>query len=333
MTTATQPKVKLLIVGLGRQGQRHARVAASTGCADLVGTVDPNQTQLAGVPHFPTLDAALDGLVGSDRPDAAIVSTSVSSHSEIAIRLLESAIPVLVEKPMAVDAAESELMVAAAANTGTLLAVGHVERFNPSVRLTAAALKGGSFGNPVACAFRRVGLSPPNHPDVNVIQDLGVHDIDVFGLLTGSHPAFSGATGWVGTTGLVESAHVLLTSAGVHGLVEVNWRTPVRLRSFSITTDSCLVQVDYTRQSVEVVEASTELDLEEFSEFRSHYGAARRTQIEVKVTEPLADQMAAFVAAVRGEASELLADGEHGLAAVRAAELATKAISGSQGTR
>ena len=40
----------------------------------------------------------------------------------------------LVEKPLAASVAECERLLACARETGTLLSVGHTERFNPVVR-------------------------------------------------------------------------------------------------------------------------------------------------------------------------------------------------------
>lgn len=322
--------MNLLLVGLGRQGRRHARVAQHTGAARLVGTVDPTGASLPGVAHFASVEEALAGLGPGDRPDAAVVSTPIGSHAPIAEALLRAGIAVLVEKPMTATVAEADHLVSVAEETGTLLAVGHVERFNPSVQLVRAMLAEGGLGKPVACSFRRVGLHPPSKPDLDVIHDLAVHDIDVFTVLAGADAELAGASGWVGETGLVESAHVLLRAGEVHGLVEVNWRTPVRLRSFTVTTDTCLVQVDYTTQRVEVVQASTEQELEEFAAFQSHYGAAKRTQMEARVAEPLAEQMIEFAAAVRGEPHPHLADGRAGRLSVDLAAAASSLASADE---
>jgi UDP-N-acetylglucosamine 3-dehydrogenase len=311
----------MLVVGLGRQGRRHARVAANTGLARVVATVDPRPGPLAGVPHHPTIEEALAALPAAERPEVAVVASPIEAHGDQVRALVLAGIPTLVEKPVTGRAEDAEALAKLAIAEGVLVAVGHVERFNPCVQLVRAMLEKGSLGRPVACSFRRVGLPPPTRPDHDVIHDLAVHDIDVFNVLVGP-PHLVGASGWVGPDGLVESAHVLLRSGDVHGLVEVNWRTPVRLRSFTITTEECLVQVDYTTQSVEVVEASQVQDFDEFASFRSHYGAARRTQLEARVAEPLAEQLAAFVSAARGEPRPELATLRDGGLAV---DLATQA--------
>ena len=240
--------------------------------------------------------------------------------------LLEHRIPTLVEKPMSADPDEGAALVQKASATNTLLAVGHVERFNSCVRLVKALLLDGSIGEPVAFSFRRVGLAPPSRPDLDVIHDLAVHDIDIFAHLTNSDARFLGASGWAGEQGLIESADVLLASPHGHGMVEVNWRTPVRLRTFTITTDRCLVQCNYTTQKVEIVEASTELDVQDFAEFRSHYGASKRTTLEPTISEPLAEEVQAFASVIRGEPCAHLATAKDGLDAVAIATSAATTV-------
>lgn len=313
----------VLLIGLGVQGRRHARVIERATGGHLAATVDPASAGLPGVAHFRSVEDALSRI----RVDAAVVATPIASHRPLAAALLERGIPTLVEKPLAASAADAGALVELSERTGTLLAVGHVERFNPCVQLVAAMLAKGTIGRPVACSFRRVGLPPARPPDFDVVSDLAVHDLDAFSVLVPGSTTLAGASGWHGPGGLVESAHLLTVRQDVHALIEVNWRTPVRLRRFTVTTDECLVEVDYTTQAVDVVEASEVADLEEFGAFRSHYGAARRTHLEGRVAEPLADQDAAFLSAVGGEPVPGLALGTDGLAAVRVAEEASAAIS------
>lgn len=310
---------RLVVVGLGRQGSRHARIARQTEGVELAATVDPFATGTPGVPHFDKVADALDAVDA----EAAIVATPTSEHGPVVAELLEARVPTLVEKPLAAAVDEAEVLVGEADRRGVLLAVGYVERFNPAVALVAAMLRRGSLGRPITLSFRRVGLAPPSWPGVDVVHDLAVHDIDVFQLLSGAAPRLVAASGWP-AQGLAESAHLLVEAGGVGGALTVNWRTPVRLRDFTVTTETCYVEADYTTQKVEVVEPTTHTDFVEFDEFRSHYGSARRVQLEARPAEPLAEQLRAFVAAVRGDRPPLLASGREGIESLRIAHRASR---------
>ncbi|MDQ6797292.1 MAG: Gfo/Idh/MocA family oxidoreductase [Actinomycetota bacterium] len=328
----TAPVTRLVIVGLGRQGARHARVARNDPNVELVGTVDPFAPGTPDCPHFDKLSDALDCV----SVDAAVVATATTDHGTVARELLDLGIPTLVEKPLAIHCEEAAALVDLARTRGTLLAVGYVERFNPAVSMVAAMLRRGVLGSPIDITFQRLGLPPAQAPDVDVIHDLAVHDIDVFSMLAQAPSAQApsartpmrlvAANGWP-ARGLAESAHLLLQCGEVTGAIQVNWRTPVRLRGFSVTTDRCYVEANYTTQRVEVVQPSEPSDLLEFSEFQSHYGSAKRVQLELRQAEPLAEEQKAFIALVSGRETSRLATGGDGLESLRIADEATEILS------
>jgi len=304
-------------------------VARQDDSVELVGTVDPFTSGVAGAPHFQKLGDALDVLT----VDAAVVATATFDHAIVARELLDRRIPTLVEKPLAGDLDEAQALVELSRARDTPLAVGYVERFNPAVALVAAMLRKGALGRPIDITFQRLGLPPAQAPDVDVIHDLAVHDIDVFAMLAGGAMREGGApgnspvrlvaaNGWP-SRGLAESAHLLLQCGEVTGAVQVNWRTPVRLRGFSVTTDRCYVEANYTTQRVEVVQPSEPSDLLDFSEFQSHYGSAKRVQLELRQAEPLAEEQKAFMDLVRGLPAPQLATGKDALDSLRVADEAT----------
>jgi predicted dehydrogenase len=311
--------VKILVVGLGRQGMRHLRIAREAPGVEVAGTVDPFVPELLGTRHFHKVDEALKAV----EVDAAVVATPTTSHAETAIRLLEAGVPTLVEKPIAATVAEGEEMAQTAHDAGVLLAVGFVERFNPAVSVVSAMLRRGTLGHPICMSFRRLGLPPASPPDVDVIHDLAIHDIDVFGLLAGTAPRLVGAISWpIGEP--AQSAHLLLQAAGVNGSIQANWRTPVRVRDFTVTTDTCYIEGNYTTQRVDLVQPQEPMDFIDFGEFQTHYGSARRVELELPRAEPLAAEQRAFVAAVQGLGSPLLGTANDGIAALRIAQAAER---------
>ena len=91
----------------------------------------------------------------------------------------------LVEKPIAATSSEGEQLARAAESTGLVLAVGHIERFNPAVRRLHELIEEGALGRITSCVARRVGVMPPRVRDADIVVDLAVHDIDVFDYLLG----------------------------------------------------------------------------------------------------------------------------------------------------
>ncbi len=169
----TQP-LRVVVVGAGHLGKIHARLLREHSQAELVGVVDPSlaarqqmATELQVAP-FATLEAALPLC------DAAIVAAPTSLHATIGQTLLAHGKHVLMEKPLAPSAAESEQLVRLAASQECILQVGHIERFNPAFRAAQAHVRGPEYIEArrwSGCSFRSM--------DVGVVLDLMIHDIDL----------------------------------------------------------------------------------------------------------------------------------------------------------
>jgi len=103
----------------------------------------------------------------ADTPDFAIIATPTRTHAELALPLLRSGVPCLIEKPLA-----PSLDLAEALAVHDHLSVGHIERFNP-------VFSGLSRGEIAYVDVERLAPVPGRHADVDVIDDLMIHDLDL----------------------------------------------------------------------------------------------------------------------------------------------------------
>ncbi|MEV4896717.1 Gfo/Idh/MocA family oxidoreductase [Nonomuraea sp. NPDC055795] len=85
-----------------------------------------------------------------DRPDADVVSVCVpyERRVEVVTRALRAGKHVLVDKPMALTAAECARIAEAAAGTGLVCLPAHHQRFQPAVRVAREAIAAGKVGLP-----------------------------------------------------------------------------------------------------------------------------------------------------------------------------------------
>jgi predicted dehydrogenase len=90
-------------------------------------------------------------LVRDAEVDAVYVATPVRVHAEQAIAAAEAGKHVLCEKPMALDVAECERMIAAARGNGVRLGVAYYRHHYPIVARLKALLASGEIGRPVLC--------------------------------------------------------------------------------------------------------------------------------------------------------------------------------------
>jgi predicted dehydrogenase len=106
--------------------------------------------------------------------DAAIIATPSRFHHAVAVDLIRRGVHVLVEKPMTLNVADADELIAEAAARNLVLHVGHVERFNPALVALRPHIAEPKYIEAVRC-----GAFTCRSTDIGVVLDLMIHDIDV----------------------------------------------------------------------------------------------------------------------------------------------------------
>jgi predicted dehydrogenase len=164
----------MAVIGVGHLGKEHARILAGLPEVELVGVADVNVAQAEAVARNHSTQAFADPCALLDLVDAACIAVPTSMHVEVARGFLRRRIPLLVEKPLAATAAGAAELTALAHQTGTLLQVGHIERFNPAFEeLKRRAIR------PLLVRAHRVGPFTGRSTDIGVVLDLMIHDLDL----------------------------------------------------------------------------------------------------------------------------------------------------------
>ena len=201
-------KPRIAVVGAGAFGQNHCRVVHESEHAELAAIVDINPDRAAELATKYNTTALTDARELAGRADAVVIAVPTTRHAEIGCMLLDAGLDVLVEKPVAVDLAETDRLVDAAERKGRILQVGHVERFNPAVlelerRLTL----------PLFFEIHRMNQFSARSLDVDVVLDLMIHDVDLVLGLTGADPQEIRAAGISILSPKVDIANVRLAFA------------------------------------------------------------------------------------------------------------------------
>lgn len=171
----SQEKLRIGIVGTGFMGRNHLRVVNELPELQLTCAADINRENLASAcepyPAVKRFDSheAMEELV-----DAVMISTPTESHYSIAKYFLRSGKHVLVEKPFTLDLEQASELIDLAEANGLILAVGHLERFNPAVEYVNKLVK-----RPLFIEIQRLGPFSARSLDVDVIMDLMIHDLDI----------------------------------------------------------------------------------------------------------------------------------------------------------
>ena len=178
---AAAPHQRVLVVGAGVFGRNHLRVYRELRQgghdAEVIGLVDPDPAARErasadfGVPAFDSVASALDAL---GAPHCASICVPTQHHASASEPLLAAGVHCLIEKPLAASLADAHRILNAAGESGALVQVGHLERFNPAV--TAARTH---LNRPMFFEAHRLSVFTPRSLDVDVVLDLMIHDLDI----------------------------------------------------------------------------------------------------------------------------------------------------------
>jgi predicted dehydrogenase len=282
MTTRT----RIAVIGVGHLGQHHARILSAMSDVDLVAVVDTRPDRAAAIAAKHATAALTDhsSLIGT--VDAVTIATPTASHVDVALPFIDAGAAVLVEKPMAATLADADRLVSAASARGTLLAVGHTERFNPAV---AAAVP--LVSSPRFIEIHRLGTFPERSLDIDVIFDLMIHDLDILLAVVGSEVASVEAVGVNVLTPRVDIANARLRFvSGCIANVTASRISRDRVRKARFFQHDSYVSIDYAAQELEVYRLVAE---------NGGRPAIQGGRVEVASDEPLRRELADFVGAVR----------------------------------
>ncbi len=141
-------RLRVGLIGCGRIARVHRAYLQGLPQVELVGITDADAVARAGF----ALEASLpefgspSELVERARPDAVHILTPPSTHAGLAIEMLRAGVNVLVEKPLALDAAEADTVIAEAARAKRWITVDHNRWFDPVVQQAAARVSSGALG-------------------------------------------------------------------------------------------------------------------------------------------------------------------------------------------
>ncbi len=208
MRTVSKKKLRAAVVGVGYLGQFHAEKLAALKDVALVAVADADASRAQRVAAQHGCEAFGDYRELAGKIDLACVAVPTERHHEVALALLQAGVHVLVEKPIARTLEEADALVAAARKRGVLLAVGHLERYNPAFRALAAALD-----KPLYIDCERLSGFKQRGIDVDVVLDLMIHDLDLVASLAKSEIAQLSACGFHVLTDSIDIASVRIEFA------------------------------------------------------------------------------------------------------------------------
>ena len=193
--------LKVLLAGLGVRGRHWAQVISQSPRAELIAIADPSPEALARAladfgerPAFASVAAALDAL---DEVDALALANPPMGRDGIVRLAAARKLPMLIEKPLALDLAEAHELVRIAEAAGVSLMVGLNFRYLAVTEAMRRLLADKAVGPPEFARFTYERWRDGRRPDLNdypltmaqpMLWEQSIHHFDLMRFVYAQEP-------------------------------------------------------------------------------------------------------------------------------------------------
>jgi predicted dehydrogenase len=183
--------VRIGLVGYGKGGRFfHAPLISGAAGCELAGVVTRSAERRGELERDYPGTPAYDDLaqLAAAGVDAVVISTPADTHVPLSLQALSLGLPVVCDKPFALQAAAARQVTEAAERAGLPLTVYQNRRFDADLRTVQAVIGSGELGQVNRFESRIEQYAPPDGiPDSGggILFDLGAHIVDQALLLFG----------------------------------------------------------------------------------------------------------------------------------------------------
>jgi len=326
MTPSARTGVRVGVAGVGRIGAFHARTLLSLDTVESVvlADLDAGRAESLAMELGAVSAPSPEELVGAGI-DALVIAAPTPAHQALLSLAAAAGLPAFCEKPVALDLATLDAVIAETEAAEILVQVGFQRRFDTGYHAAHDAVISGAVGEVLVLRAATHDPTPPPEAYIaasgGIFRDLHIHDLDAIRFVTGREIVEVYADGAVRHASWFErhddvdvAAAVLRLDDNTLAIVSGTRHDPlgydVRLEVFG-TVDSIVVGVD-ARSPYRSVELGTPTPKPGYTSFLDRFGAAYRAELEGFVslvrdggTSPcsLADARAALAAAIAADRS------------------------------
>lgn len=143
-------QIKVAIIGCGRIADAHAGEIQRIPSARVVAVCDREllmAEQLATRFSIPAYYDDTARMLEEERPEVVHIITPPEAHLKLAWQCLEAGCHIFVEKPVALDAADTQRLIAAARQFSRKLTVGYIYLFDAAAIRLKEIVRSGELGN------------------------------------------------------------------------------------------------------------------------------------------------------------------------------------------
>jgi predicted dehydrogenase len=316
-------------VGLGYWGPNLARNFDRLPEAELAWLCDESEAALGrfgrGFPAARTT-ASLEDLLGDESLDAVALATPVSTHAELARRVLAAGKHCFVEKPLGQSVEEAERVVEDAREAGRVLMVGHLLEYHPGVERMNELIATGELGEVRYIYSNRLNLGKLRR-DENALWSLGAHDVSVILRLAAEEPYECRAVGESYVNEGVEDVVFcyLRFPSGLAAHMHLSWLDPHKERRFTVVGSKRMATFDdmELERKLSIYDKGFDEDYSSYGEYIARSGDIFSPHVPNE--EPLRIECRHFLECVR-DGVEPRSGGASGLRVVRVLEALERSL-------
>ena len=296
--------IRIGVIGVGYLGKFHAQKYARMKDVKLAGVADIVSERAQSVAKGLETESFADYRDLMGKVDAVSVVVPTPLHFAISRDFLENNVDILVEKPIAETLEEADALIEMADSRGSIIQVGHLERFNPAV----VALRN-VVSRPLFIESHRLSIFNERGTEVDVVLDLMIHDIDIILSLVKSELKSIQAAGVPVVSSRVDIANArLVFENGCVANVTASRISMKNMRKIRMFQKDTYVSVDYADQSITIIRKDgqgSSLPIPGMSMERSSFEKA----------DSLQSELGAFVESVKSRQAPLVSarDGRNAL--------------------
>ena len=302
-------KKNIAVVGCGYWGKNLVRNFSELGVLSSI--CDPNHS-IANIfaNKYNVKSCSFAEILDDADIEGVVLAVPAELHATMAIDAINKGKHVFVEKPLAMNEVEANLMIATAEKNNVQLMVGHLLQYHPIFKTVLKMVKNGDIGEINYICSNRLSFGKVRSKE-DVIWSFAPHDISMILSLVGEEPEhISCKSSSFLQKNLADIASIHMNfKSGIKSDIRVSWINPLKEAKLVVTGKSGMLVFDDTKAwNEKLVLHSYEIDdLKQLNLKKT-----KEENIKVIEEEPLKNECQHFINVVEGNLKPLT-DGLEGM--------------------
>jgi len=268
-------QTNIAVIGMGYWGKNLVRNFYELGTLRITCDSDEKCRDIVS-DKYPDVAFSIDSkdVIADANVDAVVIATPAASHFELVRDALDGGKDVFVEKPLALNDSDGEVLVKLAEKRNRILMVGHILLFHPAVIRLSELIQQGELGQIRYFYSNRLNMGKIRKEE-NILWSFAPHDISVMLYLVGEEPCSVDCKGgaYINADVVDVTMSQFLFPSGIQGHIYVSWLHPFKeqrlvvvgsekMAVFDDTADDKLIiyphKIKWKKQIPTVVKADAE---------------------------------------------------------------------------